>query len=78
MAWHILFEYWYECPQNRAPAPWYDEVGCADKTEQQDAPAMSAEPTVPAEPTDSTEPAKHSELTKPDDTHEEGRDGESS
>lgn len=78
MAWYILFEYWYDCPQRRVPAPWYDEVGCADKTEQQDAPAMSAEPTVPAEPTDSTEPAKHSEITKPDDTHEEGRDGESS
>ena len=25
-AWHILFEYRYGYPQDKVPAPWYDEV----------------------------------------------------
>lgn len=69
MAWYILFEYWYECPQNRTPAPWYDEVGSADKTEQQ------VEPTEHMTPAETTEPT---ELTAPAEIHEEARDGESS
>ena len=72
MAWYILFEYWYDCPQNRTPAPWYDEVGCADKTEQQ------VEPTEHMKPADTTEPAEPAELKKPAETHEEDSNGESS
>lgn len=62
-AWRILFEYRYGYPQDKASAPWYDEVSSTDTTEQQTKPAETTEPT---------------ELTAPAETHEEARDGESS
>ena len=48
-AWHILFEYRYGYPQDKVPAPWYDEVSSTDTTEQQTKPAAPAELTEPAE-----------------------------
>lgn len=48
-AWHILFEYRYGYPQDKVPAPWYDEVSSADTTEPQTKPAAPAELTAPAE-----------------------------
>ena len=50
---------------------WYDEVGCADKTERM-------KPTEHADTTEHAEHAEHSEHMKPAETHEEDRDGESS
>ena len=47
-AWHILFEYRYGYPQDKVPAPWYDEVRSTDTTEQQTKPAAPAELTEPA------------------------------
>lgn len=47
-AWHILFEYRYGYPQDKVPAPWYDEVSSTDTTEQQTKPALPAELTEPA------------------------------
>ena len=32
-AWRILFEYRYGYPQDKVPAPWYDEVSSTDMTE---------------------------------------------
>lgn len=48
-AWHILFEYRYGYPQDKVPAPWYDEVVGTDTTEPQTKPAAPAELTTPAE-----------------------------
>ena len=49
VAWLILFEYRYGYPQDKVPAPWYDEVSCTDTTEQQTKPAAPAELTAAAE-----------------------------
>lgn len=34
VAWHILFEYRYSYPQDKAPAPWYDEVSVKQESEE--------------------------------------------
>ena len=34
VAWHILFEYRYGYPQDKVPAPWYDEVGVKQEPEE--------------------------------------------
>lgn len=34
VAWHILFEYRYGYPQDKAPAPWYDEVSVKQESEE--------------------------------------------
>lgn len=49
VAWRILFEYRYGYPQDKVPAPWYDEVSSTDTTERQTKPAAPAELTAPAE-----------------------------
>ena len=67
-AWRILFEYRYGYPQDKVPAPWYDEVSSTDMTEHM----------KPTEHADTTEHAEHSEHMKPAETHEEDRDGKSS
>ena len=67
-AWRILFEYRYGYPQDKVPAPWYDEVSSTDMTEHM----------KPTEHADMTEHAEHSEHMKPAETHEEDRDGKSS
>lgn len=33
-AWHILFEYRYSYPQDKVPAPWYDEVSVKQESEE--------------------------------------------
>ena len=67
-AWRILFEYRYGYPQDKVPAPWYDEVSSTDMTEHMKS----------TEHADTTEHAEHSEHMKPAETHEEDRDGKSS
>ena len=34
VAWHILFEYRYGYPQDKVPAPWYDEVSVKQESEE--------------------------------------------
>lgn len=34
VAWHILFKYRYGYPQDKVPAPWYDEVGVKQEPEE--------------------------------------------
>ena len=59
IAWRILFEYRYGYPQDKVPAPWYDEVSSTDTTEQQTEPTMPTDPSNTTDPTDTTEQGGH-------------------